>query len=91
MVKQWLMPDTEFRSVYAVPGDSDGMTLCAPARPQVANKLAYMWAYRLAECAASGSAVLKEADVPIGMRAGRPVKLEIRATGIFSITSSTGR
>ncbi|MBZ5603630.1 MAG: hypothetical protein LAO79_15125 [Acidobacteriia bacterium] len=75
MIKQFLMPDTEFRSVYAVPTESDGMTLCAQLGPKSRNKLAYMWAYRLTNAAAPVSTILR-GDLPIGMRGGLPVKLD---------------
>jgi hypothetical protein len=75
MIKQFLMPDTEFRSVYAVPTESDGMTLCAQLGVRTRNKLAYMWAYRLTNAAAPVSTILK-GDLPIGLRGGLPVKLD---------------
>ncbi|SRR5579875_215318 len=77
MVKQWLMPDTEFRSVYAIPAESDGMTLCAQLTPRRGNtKIAYMWAYRLINAAAPPAAIGGETHVPIGMRVEVPLKLE---------------
>src|SRR5215469_10295120 len=69
MVKQWLMPDTEFRSVYAIPAASDGMTLCAQLTPRRGNtKIAYMWAYRLINASAPAATVASDTHVPIGMR-----------------------
>ncbi|HWZ33479.1 MAG TPA: hypothetical protein VNX18_19195 [Bryobacteraceae bacterium] len=79
MIKQFLMPDTEFRSVYAIPGDSDGMTLCAQLAPRTRNKLAYMWAYRVINTAPPAASVLKDSDVPIGLRVGVPLKLDNQA------------
>ncbi|HLW75974.1 MAG TPA: hypothetical protein VKS01_03295, partial [Bryobacteraceae bacterium] len=77
MVKQWLMPDTEFRSVYQQPVDSDGMTLCAQLAPKTRNRLAYVWAYRLTNAPEPKATVLKNgADVPISMRVGVPVKTD---------------
>ncbi len=76
MVKQWLMPDTEFRSVYGMPTESDGMTLCAQLGPKGRNKLAYMWAYRVINAAPPAASMLKDTNEPIGMRVGVPLKLE---------------
>ncbi len=76
MVKTWLLPDTEFRSVYAVPADPDGMTLCAKVQPKGRNKIAYLWAHRLAGGTAPAVSMLKDADEPIGMRVGVPLKMD---------------
>src|SRR5579885_2311459 len=75
MIKQFLMPDTEFRSVYAVPTESDGMTMCTQLGQRSRNKLAYMWAYRLTNATAPAATILR-GDLPIGMRGGLPVKLD---------------
>ncbi len=76
MVKQWLMPDTEFRSVYAIPADSEAMTLCAQLTPRRGNtKIAYMWAYRFLSVGAPAAGIVKDAHVPIGMRDGVPLTL----------------
>ena len=74
-VKGFLLPDTDFRSVFALFGDGGAMTLCSQAQPKSRNKVAYMWAYRLTNAAAPTAALLKDADVPIGLRSSLPVKL----------------
>src|SRR5262249_53559592 len=74
-VKTWLMPDTEFRSVYAIGADGDGMTLCTQIQPRSRNKMAYLWAYRLTG-AAKPPVQVRIGDVPIGLRVGLPVKLD---------------
>lgn len=74
-VKSWLMPDTEFRSVYSVPAESNGMTLCAQIQPKSRNKIAYLWAHRLTGVDAPAASMLKDVDAPIGMRGSVPVKL----------------
>ncbi len=74
-VKTWLLPDTEFRSVYAIPSSSDGMTLCTKLGPRSRNKMAYLWAYRMTSAAPPATTILKDANVPIGMRVGVPVRL----------------
>ncbi len=76
MIKQWLMPDTEFRSVFQVPVPSDGMMLCAQLAGRTRNRLAYLWAYRLTNSEAPPTTILKNADVPISMRVGVPVKTD---------------
>jgi hypothetical protein len=76
MVKTWLLPDTEFRSVYAMQADPDSMTLCAKVQPKSRNKLAYLWAYRLVDGKPPALTEVKDADLPLGMRTGVPVKLD---------------
>jgi hypothetical protein len=77
MVKTWLLPDTEFRSVYAIQAESaDSMTLCAKVQAKGKNKLAYLWAYRLMDGKAPALTEVKDADLPLGMRSGVPVKLD---------------
>lgn len=76
-VKTWLMPDTEFRSVYQVPAAKGGMALCAKIQPKGRNKIAYLWAYRVINSAPPAiTAALPVAHVPIGLRAGVPLKLD---------------
>lgn len=76
LVKTWLLPDTEFRSVYAISAESDGMTLCTKVQIKGKNKLAYLWAYRMAGGTAPKVELAKDTDVPIGMRATISVKVE---------------
>jgi hypothetical protein len=75
-VKSWLLPDTEFRSVYGVPADPNGMTLCAQLQTKSRNKVAYLWAYRLSNSGPPSLAVSKDGDLPIGMRTSLPVKFD---------------
>jgi hypothetical protein len=81
MIKQFLMPDTEFRSVFGVPIESDGMTLCAQLAARTRNRLAYIWAYRLVNTNAPATTILKTAGVPISMRVGVPVRVDKAADG----------
>jgi len=76
MVKPWLLPDTEFRSVYTIPDDPDGMTLCTKVQLRGKNKLAYLWAYRLAEGSTPGVPLAKDLDLPLGLRVTVPLKLD---------------
>jgi hypothetical protein len=76
MVKLWLMPDTEFRSVYAIPTEQDGITLCTKLQTRQNHKIAYLWAYRMAGGSAPKVTLAKDVDVPMGMRATVPIKLD---------------
>ncbi len=76
LVKTWLLPDTEFRSVYAIPSDPDGMTLCTKVQIKGKNKLAYLWAYRMAEGGPPRLALVKDTDSAIGLRDTVAVKVD---------------
>jgi hypothetical protein len=76
MVKPWLLPDTEFRSVYTIPDDPDGLTMCTKLQPRGNRKLAYLWAYRMAQGNAPRVPLAKDLDVPMGMRVTVPLKLD---------------
>ena len=82
-VKNWLMPDTEFRGVYATGSEIEQTTLCAQRQGRTRNKIAYLWAYRLSNISAPSVALSRPADVPIGMRIDVPVKLERAADWRF--------
>jgi hypothetical protein len=75
-VKSWLMPDTEFRSVYGVADGSDSVTLCTQIQPRTRNRIAYLWAYRLTNAPAPAVTILTDTHVPAGMRVSVPVKLD---------------
>ena len=72
-VKQFLMPDTEFRSVYGVGADSGSMTLCAQRQGKTRNKLAYIWAYPLTNATAP-TVQIAASDVAVGMYGHARVK-----------------
>ncbi len=78
-VKTWLMPDTEFRSVYAISDETDAVTLCAQIQPKSRNKMAYLWAYRLVNVPGPAMTVAADTHVAAGARAVVPVKLERNA------------
>ncbi|HXP86067.1 MAG TPA: hypothetical protein VN841_15185 [Bryobacteraceae bacterium] len=76
-VKTWLMPDTDFRSVYQVPAPNGGMSLCAKLQPRTRNKIAYLWAYRvISSPPVAVTAGLPVTHLPIGLRAAVPLKLD---------------
>ena len=84
MVKQFLMPDTEFRSVYGAAGNTGtsagSMTLCAQRQPRTRNKVAYVWAYRLTNAPAPSVQIVATADgatdVPMGLRTSVALKMQ---------------
>lgn len=77
MAKQFLMPDAEFRSVYGAGAEGGSMTLCAQRQPRTRNKVAYVWAYRLTNAPPPIAQVAGNVvDVPIGQRAGVPLKMQ---------------
>jgi hypothetical protein len=75
-VKNWLMPDTDFRSVYTTGEEMDQTTLCAQRQPKTRNKIAYLWAYRLSTLPAPALSLVPPVDLPIGMRVDVPLKVE---------------
>lgn len=85
-VKQFLMPDTEFRSVYGTGAASGSMTLCSQRvlrAPGNRNKMAYVWAYQLTNAPAPEAQIGGEAvaDAAIGLRAGIPLRLSRGTNG----------
>lgn len=77
-VRPWLMPDTEFRSVYVAPKEEGDMALCAKVQPKAVKnaKIAYLWAYRVINAPAPAmNPSVPVTHLPIGMRAGVPLKL----------------
>lgn len=75
--KQFLLPDAEFRSVYAAGAEGGSMTLCAQRQPRTRNKVAYVWAYRLTNAPAPVAQVVGNVvDIPIGLRASVPLKMQ---------------
>lgn len=75
-IKQWLMPDTEFRSVFAQAAASDGMMLCAQwQQTRSRNKVAYLWAHRLVNAPPPVLTIPKENNLALGIRNTVPVRL----------------
>ena len=47
MVRQWLMPDSEFRAVYAETAEVDALTFCTQKQlTKTKNRIVYMWGYK---------------------------------------------
>ncbi|MBI4875000.1 MAG: hypothetical protein HY822_10255 [Acidobacteria bacterium] len=75
VMKSFLMPDTEFRSVYAEGAKPDGLTLCAQRRPGGSrNRIAYIWARRAINSGPPKVALAQTAWLPLGARATVPIR-----------------
>ena len=76
-VKSFLMPDTEFRTVYTEPAASGGLTLCAQRKlTNSRNRFVYLWAHRLVNSGPPAIALPRTAWLPIGARATVAVKIK---------------
>ena len=76
-VKQWLMPDTEFRTVYAEPAADEGLTICAQRKTTgTHNRFVYLWAHRAVNSGPPPVTLAQPAWLPIGTRSSVPVKLK---------------
>lgn len=79
-VKTWLLPDTEFRSVFAQPADPDGVTLCAQwQQAKSKNRLAYLWAHRFTNAAPPEISLPPEIHLAIGQTTSVPVTMKQQA------------
>lgn len=78
VVKTWLMPDTEFRTVYTEPAASgDGLMLCAQRKTTpTRNKFAYLWAHRTVNSGPPTMTLARAAWLPIGARSTAVVKVK---------------
>jgi hypothetical protein len=76
-VKTWLMPDTEFRTVYTEPAAQDGLTLCAQRKTAGSrNRYVYLWAHRTVNSGPPTINTLQPVWLPVGTRATFAVKLK---------------
>jgi hypothetical protein len=70
MVKTWLMPDSEFRTVYAETAPGDGLTLCSQkSLARSRNRMVYLWGYQLTNSAAPKFSQGLKRSIPAGARA----------------------
>lgn len=77
MVKSWLMPDTEFRTVYTEPAADDGLTICAQRKTTgTRNRFVYLWAHRAVNSGPPPISLAQAAWLPIGARSTVPVKVK---------------
>jgi hypothetical protein len=75
-LKPLLMPDTEFRAVFARTLDSGMMALCAQVQARTRNKIAYLWAYRVIGSGAPVATVGSPSDLALGTRVVVPLRLD---------------
>jgi hypothetical protein len=75
-LKPLLMPDTEFRAVFARTLDTGGMALCAQVQARTRNKIAYLWAYRVIGSAVPVATVGNPSDLALGTRVVVPLRLD---------------
>ena len=69
IVKTWLMPDTEFRTVYTEPAPSDALTLCAQRKTQgTHNRIVYLWAHRAVNSGPPAMSLALPAWMPVASR-----------------------
>jgi hypothetical protein len=75
-MKSFLMPDTEFRTVYAEAAAGDDLTLCAQRRVGGGrNRVVYLWAYRALNVGPPSVSLLRTAWLPAGARSTVSVRL----------------
>ncbi|HYW41481.1 MAG TPA: hypothetical protein VE959_01410 [Bryobacteraceae bacterium] len=75
MVKTWLMPDTEFRTVYTEPAAEDSLTLCGQ-RKAGRNRFVYLWAHHVINSGPPSVSVSRPTWLPAGTRTTLPVKAQ---------------
>jgi hypothetical protein len=77
MVKSWLMPDTEFHTVYAEPAFPDGLTLCAQRKTAGShNRYVYLWAHRLTNSGPPNISLAQPVWLPLSARSTVPIKVK---------------
>ena len=75
MAKTWLLPDSEFRTVYAESAAGDGLTLCAQKTlSRSRNKMVYLWGYQLNNASAPKFTQGLDKTVPVGTRSSISLK-----------------
>jgi len=79
MAKTWLMPDSEFRTVYAESASGDAITLCAQKTlSRSRNRMVYLWGYQLTNATAPKFAQGFATSIPAGARSTISVKTASR-------------
>jgi len=77
VVKSWLMPDTEFRTVYAEPAPQDGLALCAQRKTAGSrNRYVYLWAHRVANSGPPNISLAQPVWLPLNTRATVPIQVK---------------
>ena len=87
MVRQWLMPDSEFRAVYTEPAEADGLTVCAQKQlTKTKNRVVYMWGYKPVNAGAPKLSVPQMINLPSGARS--TFSMRIAAPDDWSLTNN---
>jgi hypothetical protein len=87
MVRQWLMPDSEFRAVYAETTEVDGLALCAQKQiGKSKNRIVYMWGYKPVNSGAPKLSVPQLIYFPSGARS--TFSMRIAAPDDWALTNN---
>ena len=75
VAKSWLLPDSEFRTVYAESALPDGLTLCSQKMlTRTRNRLVYLWGYQLLSRSAPKVEQARNLTIPTGALSAIPLK-----------------
>lgn len=78
MVRQWLMPDSEFRAVYAETAEVDGLTFCTHKQlTKSKNRIVYMWGYKPVNTGAPKISVPQATYFPAGARSTFALRIAV--------------
>ena len=87
MFRQWLMPDSEFRAVYAETAEGDGLTFCTQKQlTKMKNRVVYMWGYKPVNTGAPKASVPRTTYFPAGARS--TFAMRIAAPDDWSLTGN---
>lgn len=87
MVRQWLMPDSEFRAVYAETAEVDGLTFCTQKQiTKSKNRVVYMWGYKPVNTGAPRVSVPQATYFPSGAR--RTFAMRVAAPDDWNLTGN---
>lgn len=75
-VKNWLFPETEFRSVFSVASPDDSMQLCGRFLPtgNGRTRTVYLWAHRFSDAARPSPALVNGAHIPLNAKSILPMQ-----------------
>jgi hypothetical protein len=80
-LKSALFPNTEFRSAFALAGDTGALSFCAKSQPpKLRTHLAYLWAYRIPQEQFPVAALTGARYVPLGAKSTVQLKTANGAT-----------
>ena len=75
-VKNWLFPETEFRSVFSVASPDDSMQLCGRFLPTGSSRTrtVYLWAHRFSDAPRPNPAFMNGAHIPLNAKSMLPLQ-----------------